>query len=76
MTYDVPATGTPDIYFLNKDGVFMPYLPYFSNCRNFGSMGFFSEITEKNENCNFVDPADIKIVDPFTFGDKPISDEC
>ncbi|KAL4426622.1 hypothetical protein ABPG74_003085 [Tetrahymena malaccensis] len=70
------AVLNADTYFSNLKGVFMPYIPYFSNCRQFGSMGFFYQITENPENCNLVSPQNIKVIDPFVFGDTPYSDEC
>ncbi|EAR82608.2 transmembrane protein, putative (macronuclear) [Tetrahymena thermophila SB210] len=70
------AALSTDTYFSKLKGVFMPYIPYFSNCRQFGSMGFFYQITENHENCNLVSPQNVKVIDPFVFGDKPYSDEC
>ncbi|KAL4465501.1 hypothetical protein ABPG72_009439 [Tetrahymena utriculariae] len=70
------AALTADTYFSNLKGVFMPYIPYFSNCRQFGSMGFFYQITENPKNCNLVQPQNIKVINPFIFGDAPYSDEC
>ncbi|KAL4493109.1 hypothetical protein ABPG72_003194 [Tetrahymena utriculariae] len=71
-----PSTTTPSQYYLSLNGMFMPYLPYFSNCRSFGSMGFLYEITENQNNCNLVDPSEVKVVNQFKFGDTPKSDEC
>lgn len=73
---NILVATTPDNYFSKLDGVFMPYIPYFSNCRQFGSMGFFYEITENLYNCNLVEPEYVKVINPFKFGDKPFSDEC
>ncbi|EAR94178.2 transmembrane protein, putative (macronuclear) [Tetrahymena thermophila SB210] len=71
-----PSTTTPSQYYLSLNGMFMPYIPYFSNCRSFGSMGFLYEITENQNNCNLVDPSEVKVVNQFKFGDVPHSDEC
>ncbi|KAL4441618.1 hypothetical protein ABPG74_021550 [Tetrahymena malaccensis] len=71
-----PSTTTPSQYYLSLNGMFMPYIPYFGNCRSFGSMGFLYEITENQNNCNLVDPSEVKVVNQFKFGDIPYSDEC
>lgn len=54
----------------------MPQLPYFSNCRKFGSQAILYNILESPDYCNLVDYENVKPISPFTFGDVPISDSC
>lgn len=63
-------------YFRTANGVFMPHIPFFSNCRKFGQQAILYAIVEDERNCDLIDPINVKPINPFTFGDHPISDTC
>lgn len=59
------------------DGVYaLPFLPYFSNCRGFGSYIMLFDIWENEEYCKLVPPEQTKVVSQTDFFQSAISDEC
>ena len=54
----------------------MPYLPYFSNCKNFGQYIFLYDVIEDDQKCDLVEPDETYFINPYKFGDAPFSDSC
>ena len=55
--------------------IFLPYIPYFSNCAGYDKFIYLYDLLENEKNCSF--PSDIKVVDYFPWkGLKPKSDQC
>ena len=55
--------------------IFLPYIPFFSNCAGYDKYMYLYDILENENNCSY--PSDIKIVDYFPWrGLKTKSDKC
>ena len=64
------------IYWKDLGGVMMPFLPYFSNCKNYGQYIYLYDVIENADYCDLVEPQDTYFINPYKFGDKPHSDSC
>lgn len=54
----------------------IPYIPFFSNCQNFGQEIFFFSLCEYHKDCDLIDFQDTYSINPFVLGDIPNSDTC
>ncbi|EGR27358.1 hypothetical protein IMG5_197430, partial [Ichthyophthirius multifiliis] len=71
-----PSQILNQLFWNGKQQISMPYIPYLSNCREFGSQGILYTIVENEELCDLIPVEKTVPIRPFVFGDKPISDQC
>ncbi|KRX10917.1 hypothetical protein PPERSA_12041 [Pseudocohnilembus persalinus] len=66
-----------DVYWKERNEIVMPFVPFFSNCKNYGQYLNFYELTDYSENdCNYVSVEDTYAINPIVFADEPYSDTC
>ena len=63
-------------YWGSNTQLFLPYLPYFSNCKGYGQYIPLWAPLELSPECELIDPANTKPVVPFAFGSSPVADSC
>ncbi|KAL4493037.1 hypothetical protein ABPG72_020816 [Tetrahymena utriculariae] len=65
-----------DRYWKNLNQLVIPYMPYFTNCKNYGQFIYLHQIIESKELCTLVDPKDTVPIKQISFQQEPISDKC
>ncbi|KAL4426736.1 hypothetical protein ABPG74_006108 [Tetrahymena malaccensis] len=65
-----------DRYWKTLNQLVIPYLPYFTNCQNYGQFIYLHQIIESHELCTLVDPKDTEPIKQISFSGEPISDQC
>lgn len=65
-----------DKFWKSLTQITVPFIPYISNCRNYGEFIFFSDIVEDPTLCNLIAPKNTIPVSPFGFLKAPTSDNC
>ncbi|EWS71666.1 transmembrane protein, putative (macronuclear) [Tetrahymena thermophila SB210] len=65
-----------DRYWKNLHQLVIPYLPYFTNCKNYGQFIYLHQIIENHELCHLVDPKDTEPIKQISFQQEPVSDQC
>ena len=63
-------------YWGSGTALFLPYLPYFSNCKGYGQYIPIWAPLELSPECILIDPALTKPIVPFAFGSAPVADSC
>merc|ERR1711933_21613 len=54
----------------------VPYLPFFSNCQNFGSYIYFNDLLETISYCTLIDESETIPIKSFAMFTTPKSDVC
>lgn len=60
----------------DNSAFFLPYFPYFSNCKGYGQYIPVWVPLELSPECVLIPPAQTKPIIPFYFGSKPVADSC
>jgi hypothetical protein len=64
------------LYWQDMTQQYLPYLPYFSNCKGYGKFIPFWAVFETGSGCDLVAHDSTKPVEEFGFGSVPKADEC
>ena len=64
------------IYWGNLDQLYLPYLPYFSNCEGYDSFIPIFSILEQNSKCQHISLDETIPIEQFKFGAIPRADSC
>ena len=56
--------------------MYLPYLPYFSNCKGYGKYIPIWVPLELSGKCELIPPESTKTVFPYAFGSHPVADTC
>lgn len=67
---------TNSFYASSYSSVFSTYIPYFSNCRGFGTVTPLWFLLEKHPNCVQVSPKDTVAIGLLSFGVQSVGDAC
>ncbi|KAL4426733.1 hypothetical protein ABPG74_006105 [Tetrahymena malaccensis] len=65
-----------DKFWINLQQITVPFIPFISNCENYGNYIFLSDVVENEKNCELVPPQETIVVNPFVFLQNPKSDTC
>ncbi|KAL4493036.1 hypothetical protein ABPG72_020815 [Tetrahymena utriculariae] len=65
-----------DRFWVNMQQLIIPYIPYFSNCQNYGQFMYLHDIIEEGSICDLVTPQETKPVKQLGFQTRPVSDKC
>ncbi|EAR82336.2 transmembrane protein, putative (macronuclear) [Tetrahymena thermophila SB210] len=65
-----------DRFWVNMQQLTIPYIPYFSNCKNYGQFMYLHDIIEDGSICDLVTPQETKPVKQLGFQTAPVSDKC
>jgi hypothetical protein len=73
--------ATPELFWNKQmDGaklVVLPYLPFFSQCRGYGSNWPIFELLENRAGCDLYEPSEVIFVDQWDpFAGEPVADNC
>jgi hypothetical protein len=66
----VPAS----LYWQERDAINLPYLPYFSNCKGYGSFIPLWALTEQHNDCELIPVEQVVYMHEYSFGKAPIAD--
>ncbi len=66
----------PNLYWGEYDMIGMPYLPFFSNCKNYGKYITIFNLFEQHHGCKFISEEETKFITDFSFGQEAIGDNC
>ncbi|EAR82337.2 transmembrane protein, putative (macronuclear) [Tetrahymena thermophila SB210] len=65
-----------DKFWINLQQITVPFIPFISNCQNYGEYIFLSDVVESEKNCELYTPEETIVVNPFVFLQNPKSDTC
>ena len=68
----VPASR----YWRSRSRINLPYLPYFSDCRGYGSFIPFWALLEQHYSCALVPYEETRWMSAYSFGERPTADAC
>lgn len=60
----------------SRSSLFLPYFPYFSNCKGYGQYIPIWTPLELSPECELVEPSLTKIVNAYVFGSSAVADRC
>ncbi|KAL4493033.1 hypothetical protein ABPG72_020812 [Tetrahymena utriculariae] len=63
-------------FWINLQQITVPFIPFISNCQNYGEYIFLSDVVESKKNCELRTPEETIVVNPFVFLQNPKSDTC
>ena len=83
LTNCMRHTSAWEEFYINPNGyegkspaIFTTYLPYFSNCRGFGTATPLWFLLEKHPNCVLVPPNETVAISLYSFGASSVGDSC
>jgi hypothetical protein len=76
IDYEPTADEKKEVAFGKSDLFPMPYIPFVSNCKFYGSIVYLQSVFESHPDCVLVKEADVVPISNLNFGMSPKSDSC